>query len=54
MELCTHEKAGFFLPINILMVWLLAFLAVQHTTVRLDFTLILGYDTSYKCTTYSL
>ena len=28
MELCMHEKAVFFLPVNILMVWSLAFLAV--------------------------
>ena len=27
MELCTHEKAVFFLPVNILMVWSPAFLA---------------------------
>ena len=26
-ELCKHEKAVFFLPVNILMVWLPAFLA---------------------------
>ena len=36
MELCTHEKAVFFLPVNILMVWLPAFLAAQHTTMCLD------------------
>ena len=36
MELCTHEKAVFFLPVNILTVWLLAFLAARHTIVCLD------------------
>ena len=36
MELCTHEKAVFFLPVNIVIVWSLAFLATQHTTVCLD------------------
>ena len=36
MEVCTHEKAVFFLPVNILMVWSLAFLAARHTTVCLD------------------
>ena len=36
MELCTHEKAVFFLLVNILTVWSLAFLATQHTTVCLD------------------
>ena len=36
MELCTYEKAVFFLPVNILMVWLSAFLAAQHSTVCLD------------------
>ena len=36
MELCTHEKAVFFLSVNILMVWLPVFLAAQHTTVCLD------------------
>ena len=29
MELCTHEKAVFFLPVNILTVWSLAFLAAS-------------------------
>ena len=28
MELCAHGKTVFFLPVNMLMVWLLAFLAV--------------------------
>ena len=36
MELCTHEKAVFFLHVNILTVWSPAFLAAQHTTVCLD------------------
>ena len=36
MELCTHEKAVFFLPVNILTVRSLTFLAAQHTTVCLD------------------
>ena len=36
MELCTYEKAVFFLPVNILTVWSPAFLAAQHTTVCLD------------------
>ena len=36
MELCTYEKAVFFLPVNMLMVWSPAFLAAQHTTVCLD------------------
>ena len=54
MELCTHEKSAFFLPVNILMVWLPAFLATRQTKACLDFTIILGYDTSYKCTTYNL
>ena len=36
MELCMHEKAVFFLPVNILTVWSLAFLAARHTTVCLD------------------
>ena len=38
MELCTHEKAVSFLPVNILMVWSPAFLAARHTTVCLDTT----------------
>ena len=36
MEVCTHEKAVFFLPVNILTVWLRAFLAARHTTVCVD------------------
>ena len=36
MELCTHEEAVFFLPVNILTVWSPAFLAARHTTVCLD------------------
>ena len=36
MEVCIHEKAVFFLPVNILTVWSLAFLAARHTTVCLD------------------
>ena len=36
MELCMREKAVFFLPVNILTVWSLAFLAARHTTVCLD------------------
>ena len=36
MELCTHEKAVFFLPVNILTVWSPVFLAARHTTVCLD------------------
>ena len=36
MEVCTHEKAVFFLPVNTLTVWSPAFLATRHTTVRLD------------------
>ena len=36
MELCTYEKAVFFLPVNILMMWSPAFLAARHTTVCLD------------------
>ena len=36
MELRTHEKAVFFLPANILMVWSPAFLAARHTTMCLD------------------
>ena len=42
MELCTHEKAVFFLPVNILMVWSPAFFAVRHTTVCLNTNLILA------------
>ena len=37
MELCMLEKAVFFLPVNVLTVWLSAFLAAQHITVCLDF-----------------
>ena len=33
MELCTHEKAVFFLPVNILMVWSLAFLIYIYTSL---------------------
>ena len=40
MELCTYEKAVFFLPVNILTVWSPAFLAAQHSTVCLDVTKI--------------
>ena len=36
MELCMCEKVVFFLPVNILTVWSLAFLAARHTTVCLD------------------
>ena len=36
MEVCTHEKAVFSLPVNILTVWSPAFLAARHTTVCLD------------------
>ena len=36
IEVCTHEKAVFFLPVNILTVWSPAFLAARHTTVCLD------------------
>ena len=36
MELYTHEKAVLFLPVNMLTVWSLAFLATQHTTMCLD------------------
>ena len=36
MEVCIHEKAVFFLPVNILTVWSPAFLAARHTTVCLD------------------
>ena len=35
MEICTCEKAVFFLPVNILMMWCAGFLG--HTTVCLDF-----------------
>ena len=31
-----HEKAAFFLPVNILTVWSPAFLATRHTTMCLD------------------
>ena len=31
-----HEKAVFFLPVNILTMWSPAFLAAQHTTLCLD------------------
>ena len=44
MEVCTHEKAVFFLPVNILTVWSPAFLAARHTTVCLDEPF---YDTCY-------
>ena len=37
MELYMYEKAVFFLPVNILTVWSLAFLATGHTTVCLDY-----------------
>ena len=30
MDLCTHEKSVFFLPVNILTVWSPAFLATRH------------------------
>ena len=33
MELCMHEKAVLFLPVNTLMVWLPTFLATRHTTL---------------------
>ena len=38
MELCTHEKAVFFLPVNIFTVWspAAAFLAARHITMCLD------------------
>ena len=36
MELCTNEKVVFFLPVNILTVWLPAFLVARHTTMCLD------------------
>ena len=36
MDVYTHEKTVFFLPVNILTVWSLAFLAARHTTVCLD------------------
>ena len=45
MELCTHEKAVFFLPVNILTVWLLTFLATRHTTICLDY---IGETTKLK------
>ena len=35
MELCMHEKAAFFLPVNVLTVWSPAFLATRHTTMCL-------------------
>ena len=40
MEVCAHKKVVFFLPVNILMVWSLAFLAARHTTVCLDTVMI--------------
>ena len=43
MELCTHEKAVFFFPVNILMVWSPAFLAARHTTVCLDHGVVAGF-----------
>ena len=39
MELCMHEKAVFFLPVNVLVVWSPAFLAARHTTVCLDISM---------------
>ena len=44
-ELCTHEKAVFLLSVNILTVWLPAFLAARLTTVCLDtVSLIYAYS----------
>ena len=43
MELCMREKAVFFLPLNILMVWFPAFLAARHTTVCLDLSALLQF-----------
>ena len=42
MELCMYEKAVFFLPVNILTVWSLAFLAARHTIVCLDILFLAG------------
>ena len=47
MELCMHEKAVFFLPVNILMVWSPAFLAARHTTVCLDPAVDLVFSTDF-------
>ena len=49
MELCTREKAVFFLPVNILMEWSLTFLAARHITMclNLDYSLkviFVAYD----------
>ena len=48
MEVCTHEKAVFFLPVNILTVWSPAFLAVRHTIVCLDIYIYI-YICIYVC-----
>ena len=40
MELCTHEKAVFLLPVNILTAWSLAFLAVELTVFFLPVNIL--------------
>ena len=54
MELCMHEKAVFFLPVNKLTVWSPAFLAARHTTVCLDLSLTAFIRVTHHCITVLL
>ena len=58
IELYTHEKAVFFVPVNILTVWSPAFLTTRHTTMCLDFssvsTIVLSVTQDESCRTTCL
>ena len=48
MELCTHEKAVFFLPVNMLTVWSLTFLTTRHATMCPDIKCVVYPSTASR------